>query len=77
MIGSLDYETGEVFCTQEIQYTAKEFLAFLEKLVQKYENQKFVLVLENAKIHHVALIQPFLAEKQSVPWYIYLPIARS
>ncbi|MCU6713274.1 IS630 family transposase [Paenibacillus sp. J5C_2022] len=73
LIGSLDYETGEVFCTQEIQYTAQEFLSFLQKLVKKYENQKIVLVLDNAKIHHAALIQPFLTEHQSVLTLLYLP----
>ena len=56
LIGSLDYGTSEVFCTQENQYTAQEFLSFLEKLLQKYANQKIVLVLDNAKIHHAALI---------------------
>jgi transposase len=49
LIGSLDYETGEVFCTQEIQYTAKEFLSFLERLMEKYPNQKIVMVLDNAR----------------------------
>ncbi|MDF2814680.1 MAG: hypothetical protein K0Q81_880 [Paenibacillus sp.] len=73
LIGSLDYETGEVFCTQEIQYTAQEFLSFLEKLLKKYENQNIVLVLDNAKIHHAALIQPFLTEHQSILTLLYLP----
>lgn len=36
LIGTLDYETGEVFCVQEEQYTAKEFLSFLEKVTAKY-----------------------------------------
>jgi len=36
LIGTLDYATGEVFCVQEEQYTAKEFLAFLEKVKNKY-----------------------------------------
>jgi hypothetical protein len=73
LIGSLDYETGEVFCTQEIQYTAQEFLSFLEKLLQKYANQKIVLVLDNAKIHHAALIQSFLAKNKTHLTLLYLP----
>lgn len=73
LIGSLDYETGDVFCTQELQYTAKEFLSFLEKLLQKYPNQKIVIILDNAKIHHAELIQPFLEEHKKFLAPLYLP----
>ena len=59
LIGTLDYETGEVFCVQEEQYTAKEFLSFLEKVVAKYEGERIVMILDNAKIHRAKLIQPF------------------
>ncbi len=52
LIGTLDYETGEVFCVQEEQYTAKEFLSFLEKMMVKYQGQRIVMILDNAKIHH-------------------------
>jgi transposase len=73
LIGSLDYETGEVFCTQEIQYTAKEFLSFLERLMEKYPNQKIVMVLDNARIHHAELIQPFLKKNRELLTLLYLP----
>lgn len=73
LIGALDYESGEVFCTQELQYTAKEFLSFLEKLLEKYPNQKIVIILDNAKIHHAALIQPFFEENKALLTPLYLP----
>ena len=58
LIGTLDYETGEVFCVQEEQYTAKEFLSFLEKVTAKYRGERIVMVLDNAKIHHAELQKP-------------------
>jgi putative transposase len=73
LIGALDYETGEVFCTQELQYTANEFLSFLEKLLEKYPDQKLTIILDNAKIHHAKLIQPFLEKNKAVLTLLYLP----
>ena len=31
LIGTLNYETGEIFCVEEEIYDAKVFLSFLEK----------------------------------------------
>jgi hypothetical protein len=31
LLGTLDYESGEVFCIEEEQYDAQIFLSFLEK----------------------------------------------
>ncbi|CAM4431085.1 Tc1-like transposase DDE domain-containing protein [Paenibacillus alkaliterrae] len=73
LIGTLDYETGEVFCVQEEQYTAKEFLNFLEKVLVKYPKQKIVMILDNARIHHAELIQPFLEKNKEVLTLVYLP----
>lgn len=73
IIGSLDYETGEVFCIQEDQYTAKEFLAFLKSLVQHYKGERLVIVLDNAKIHHAKLLIPFLEENKDTLFLDFLP----
>lgn len=73
LIGTLDYETGEVFCVQEEQYTAKEFLSFLEKVVAKYEGERIVMILDNAKIHRAKLIQPFLVQYKKMLTLMYLP----
>ena len=45
LIGTLDYETGDVFCVQEEQYTAVEFLSFLEKVIARYPNERIVMIL--------------------------------
>lgn len=73
LIGTLDYETGEVFCVQEEQYTAKEFLSFLEKVLAKYEGERIVMILDNAKIHRANLIQPFLEQHKEFLTLMYLP----
>jgi transposase len=73
LIGTLDYESGEVFCVQEEQYTAKEFLSFLERVLKKYKGDRIVMILDNARIHHADLIQPFLKEHQAHLTLVYLP----
>ena len=73
LIGVLDYETGEVFCVYAESYDAQQFLAFLAAILAKYPNQKIVMVLDNAKIHHSKLIQPFLGEHRSELELVFLP----
>ncbi|WP_025682277.1 IS630 family transposase [Paenibacillus maysiensis] len=73
LIGTLDYESGEVFCIQEEQYTAKEFLSFLERVLEKYKGDRIVMILDNARIHHADLIQPFLTANQAKLTLVYLP----
>ena len=73
LIGTLDYETGEVFCVQEERYTAVEFLSFLEKVIIRYPNERIVMVLDNARIHHAKYIQPFLEKHQHQLEFLFLP----
>lgn len=73
LIGTLDYETGEFFCVQEEQYTAVEFLNFLEKIVAHYSNERIVMVLDNARIHHAKLLKSFLEKHQDVLTLLFLP----
>lgn len=73
LIGTLDYESGEVFCVQEEQYTAKEFLSFLQQVLEKYKGDRIVMILDNARIHHAELIQPFLEEHKTHLTMVYLP----
>lgn len=73
LIGVLDYETGDVFCVQEEQYTAVEFLDFVEKVIARYPNERIVMVLDNARIHHAKLIQPFLDKHKDHFEFLFLP----
>lgn len=73
LIGTLDYETGDVFCVQEEHYTAVEFLSFLEKVIARYPNERIIMILDNARIHHAKKIKPFLEEHKDVLTLQFLP----
>ena len=64
LIGTLNYETGEIFCIEEEKYDAEVFLFFLEKVLAHYSTGKIVMILDNARIHHAKRIQPFLQANQ-------------
>ncbi len=36
LLGTLNYETGEVFCVEEESYDAKVFLEFLKRVLNHY-----------------------------------------
>ncbi|MFL0163637.1 IS630 family transposase [Candidatus Clostridium helianthi] len=59
-MGVLDYETGKVYCEEHEKYDAQVFNNFVENVLKQYPNGKIVMILDNAKIHHPKLIQPFL-----------------
>jgi transposase len=73
LLGTLDYESGEIFCIEEEQYDAQVFLSFLEKVTSKYAGEKIVMVLDNARIHHAKLIQPFLLSQKGNLQLLFLP----
>jgi transposase len=73
LMGVLDYETGEVTCTHSACYDAQQFLAFLQLVLAKYPNQKIVMILDNARIHHAKLLEPFLKKNQQSLELVFLP----
>ena len=62
LIGILDYSTGFIHCEEHEKYDAVVFLEFLKTVLTKYPSGKIVMILDNARIHHAKLIQPFLEE---------------
>ena len=74
LIGTLDYETGRIICTEEGAYDAA-FLRFLERTLREYPTGKIVMVLDNALI--AKLIQSFLEENARRLALIFLPTALS
>ncbi|QAA35314.1 IS630 family transposase [Clostridium manihotivorum] len=73
LIGILDYETGHVYCEEHDKYDAVVFLEFLKKVLSQYPKGKIVIVLDNARIHHAKLIQPFLEEMKDRLELMFLP----
>lgn len=58
LIGTLNYETGELFCVEKKRYDAD---TFLQKVLERYPNGKIAIILDHARIHHAKLIQSFLS----------------
>ena len=54
---------------------AQAFLAFLRYVLSHYENENkpIVMILDNARIHHAKLIQPFLKEHEDRLTLLFLP----
>nr|BAD18133.1 transposase B of IS642 [Halalkalibacterium halodurans] len=73
LIGTLNYETGDVLCVEEERYDAEAFLRFLQKVLKHYPTGKIVMVLDNARIHHAKLIEPFLRNHQHRLELVFLP----
>lgn len=73
LLATLNYETGHLLWKEEEQYTAIEFLAFLQMVVESYPVGKIVMVLDNARIHHAQLLQPFLEENKARLELVFLP----
>jgi transposase len=73
LIGNLDYVTGNVYCEEHERYDAKVFLHFLKVVLSRYPKGKIVMILDNAKIHHAKLIQPFLEKVKNRLELMFLP----
>jgi transposase len=73
LLATVDYATGEIVWQEDEQYTAETFLGFLQKVVTHYPKGKIVIVLDNARIHHAKLLQPFLEEMKGRLELVFLP----
>ncbi|WP_235888099.1 IS630 family transposase [Neobacillus paridis] len=73
LLATVNYVTGEVVWQEEEQYTAVEFLAFLRKVTAAYPTGNIVMILDNARIHHAKLLEPFLKEMGGRLKFIFLP----
>lgn len=72
LVGFLNYETGEIYVEEHDKYDAEVFLNFIKNVVVKHQG-KIVMILDNAKIHHAKLIQPFLEEHKDRLTLMFLP----
>jgi transposase len=73
LVGFLNYETGYVYCQENIKYDAEVFLGFLKNILKIYPSGKIALILDNARIHHAKLIQSFLDENKERLQLVFLP----
>jgi transposase len=73
LIGTLDYVTGNVYCEEDERYDVKVFLDFLKVVLLRYPKGKIVMIIDNARIHHAKLIQPFLEKVKNRLELMFLP----
>ena len=73
LIGILNYENGHVYCEEYDKYDAKVFLKFLKKVLKNYPKGKIIMILDNARIHHVKLLKSFLDEMNERIQLMFLP----
>jgi len=73
LLGTLDYESGEIFVVESDSYNAEVFLSFLHQVLAKYPGQKLVMILDNARIHHANLLQTFLEKNKDRLSLVFLP----
>jgi len=73
LVGILNYETGHLYCVEEEKYDAEVFLKFLKNVLVLYPTGKIVLILDNARIHHAKLLEPFLQEHKNRLQLEFLP----
>jgi hypothetical protein len=62
LLNVLDYESGQVHCSEGDTYDAQVFLELLKEVVSLYLKGKIVMILDNSRIHNAKLIQPFLVD---------------
>ncbi len=77
LLGTLDYETGRIICSEGERYDAHVFLRFLEKIIQNYPTGKILMILDNSRIHHAKLLHPFLETHADRLTLMYLPPLQS
>jgi transposase len=73
LMGVLSYETGHIYCEEHEKYDAEVFLQFLKSILFQYQTGKIVIVLDNSRIHHAKLIQPFLELNKCRLTLVFLP----
>ena len=64
LLGVLNYETGHIYCEENDKYDAQVFQGFLQNIIKLYPTGKIVMILDNSRIHHAKLLEPFLLEHE-------------
>ncbi|MBG9793477.1 transposase [Paenibacillus dendritiformis] len=72
LLSTVDYATGKIVWREDEEYTAETFLTFLKQVLEAYPTGEIVMLLDNARIHHAKLLQPFLEENSRLR-FVFLP----
>jgi transposase len=72
LLSTVDYCNGNIVWHEDEEYTAGTFLDFLKKVLEAYPSGTITMVLDNARIHHAKLLEPFLNENTRLQ-FVFLP----
>ncbi|MFJ5622022.1 IS630 family transposase [Peribacillus loiseleuriae] len=73
LFGCVHIQNGEFLCMETHRCDAQAFLEFLHYVLSQYDNEHIVMILDNARIHHAQLLQPFLKENEERLTLLFLP----
>jgi transposase len=73
LFGAVNAQSGELFCMESSSCNAEAFLQFLQYITTENPDKHLVVVLDNARIHHAKLIQPFLKQYEERLTLLFLP----
>jgi len=69
LLATLDYAEGKIVWKEDEQYDAPAFLSFLEHVLKAYPTGTITMILDNARIHHAKLLEPFLNDNPRLTWF--------
>jgi len=72
LLSTVDYDSGRIVWHEDEAYNAETFLTFLSKVLEAYPSGTITMVLDNARIHHAKLLEPFLDENKRLT-FVFLP----
>jgi transposase len=73
LFGYVNIQNGEFLCMETESCNAQSFYAFLRYILAQHEDQHVVMILDNARIHHAKLLQPFLEANNHRLTLLFLP----
>lgn len=73
LFGAVAPATGEVLIAQAEQATTQTFTAFLDTVRDAFPGKTVHMILDNAKIHHAKLLQPYLADHPDLALHFLPP----
>jgi len=74
IMGTLNPVTGELFCIEvDGRVTAKEFIAYLARVIENHPEGKTALILDNAKIHRAKSVKEFVEAHKEQLELVFLP----
>ncbi|TCO71451.1 IS630 family transposase, partial [Marinisporobacter balticus] len=73
LLGTLNYETGEIYCEEHEKYDAEVFQGFLKNVLKIHLDGKIVMILDNSRVHHAKLLEAFLNENNERLTLVFLP----